>query len=475
VNQFDPIAPSATTMVSRSKRHLDWDNGVKLAIGGLALAVGAFFVYVFMPDRLSDPGSLRFVAFGMAASLMMAPLVWALRNPLLLISPIAIMSLGLVYWILLDLLQALYVPEVWDIAPVYSALVTVFLFAFGMYVGGLLFKPFVPKWLLRASSYKLNARQLLVVAMLATGLSFLRFAIPSGFDMMEMLKSLGASRWDTPWARSDIGGWDAFLDHLAYFGYVLPSLAVLMYRLERRVTYRSTVCLIFALFIAAFLAQGGGRRIIGATWGAAGILWILTSKTPLRTMFLVGVTFVPMLLALMQVTLLVRNAGFSAADEIVVEEESGIAVDDNFNRMAQTIALVPSEFPHVGMQYVIWVVSRPVPRVVWPGKPLSHGFDLPGALGKTGVSLTTSVVGEGYLAFGYFGCVLMGLLYGYVGAILATLQRTAQDMPSGNVIYAAGLFALFVGLRSAIELVLFSYVILAWLLLLFALRQFRRT
>ena len=60
------------------------------------------------------------------------------------------------------------------------------------------------------------------IGVLAFGLAFLRFAIPSGFDPSVMYNALLEDRWSAPWARGALGGWDAFLDHLSYFGYILP-------------------------------------------------------------------------------------------------------------------------------------------------------------------------------------------------------------------------------------------------------------
>jgi hypothetical protein len=449
----------------------EWDRGVMVLTGTAALASGAVLAYAFMPSDVSDPGGLFFVALCVAVSLLLGPAAWATRNPMILVSPVSMLSLGLVYWILLDLLQFLYVPEVWNVSDVYAAFATVSLFAFGVYCGYFLPNARLPKFLLRASIVQMSSRSLFIAAMIAAGLSFLRFAIPSEFNLFAMIEALGAGRWNAPWARGDMGGWDAFLDHMAYFGYVLPSLVVMIYRSEGRITYRTMLCLVFALIIGAFLAQGGGRRIVGATWGAAVVLWILSSKQPIRAMIVTATVLVPLMLLVMQFMLHTRNVGVADAYQLDEPERPGIAVDDNFNRMAQTISLVPSEFPHVGMDYVLWVVVRPVPRILWAGKPMNHGFDLTAALGKSGVSLTTSVVGESYLAFSYIGCVVVGVVYGYLGALLWAVLQVGRQSPSGLIIYAAGLFALFVGLRSAIELVLFSYVILGWLVVLYMVRR----
>ena len=37
-----------------------------------------------------------------------------------------------------------------------------------------------------------------------------------------------SQRWSAPWGRGQLGGWDAFLDQMQYFGYVLPSLTALL-------------------------------------------------------------------------------------------------------------------------------------------------------------------------------------------------------------------------------------------------------
>jgi hypothetical protein len=39
--------------------------------------------------------------------------------------------------------------------------------------------------------------------------------------------------------------------------------------------------------------------------------------------------------------------------------------------------------------------------------------------------------------------------------------------------YSAGLLALFVGLRSGLELVLFSYVVFAWIAAVWLMKKFR--
>jgi len=159
---------------------------------------------------------------------------------------------------------------------------------------------------------------------------------------------------------------------------------------------------------------------------------------------------------------------FSVTDSV----KEGVRVDDNFVRLTQLVEIIPKEASHTGFSWVLWVVVRPIPRVFWPGKPLDPGFDLPQHIGREGASLTSSIVGEAYMAFGFLGCFVVGLSYGVIGrAFKRTLDE--NNTFSGLIIYTSGLLALFVGLRSAIELVLFSYVILAWVIVALYMKRRR--
>ena len=145
-------------------------------------------------------------------------------------------------------------------------------------------------------------------------------------------------------------------------------------------------------------------------------------------------------------------------------------VDDNFLRLAEIIQIIPERHPHTGMKWVVWVAARPVPRVLWPGKPLDPGFDLPSFQGMQGVSLSVSLVGELYMAFGFLGCLGGGLFLGYLAKTLAQVMR-AGPAPGAVIIFGAGLLALFAGMRSGIDLVLMSYGVLAWIALAWGYRQ----
>src|SRR5688572_32600586 len=113
-------------------------------------------------------------------------------------------------------------------------------------------------------------------------------------------------------------------------------------------------------------------------------------------------------------------------------------------------------------RYLVYVLVRPVPRVFWPEKPVDPGFDLPTALGVEGVSYSYSVIGELYMSLGLLGIAIGGWFYGRVAALASGLLKRATTQ-GALVIYSIIVMALFSGMRSILELVLVSYVVLAWL------------
>lgn len=441
------------------------------------MLVGFFLAAALMPDNPQTPADLRLPATIFALGLVIVPLAAAYQRPVAILHPLSVLFCGLVYWLLLDPIQALYLPQVFKRDAILLGFVAMALFAAGVCLAGMIRAPRLPVVVMEAAYKALSPSLLFRIGLLAFALSFLRYAIPADFDLARMYKALFLNRWAAPWSRGAYGGWDAFLDHLAYFGYVLPALAVLHYRAIGRWTFRTTALGLFAVVLILLIAQGGGRRIVGALVASAGVVWVLTARSEGRSIFVLSLVGIPTLLAYLQYILFARDTGIGQAKRSIFEGmyTQGIRVDDNFNRLCQVIELIPQRVPHVGIDWLVWIVVRPIPRVLWPNKPTGISFDLTSYLGMQNVTLTTSVIGESYIAFGFVGCLVTGFVYGYLGRGLSRLL-TLKDYPSAVLMYALGLLALFVGLRSAVETVLFSYALLAWMLLahFIARRRLRR-
>jgi hypothetical protein len=201
-------------------------------------------------------------------------------------------------------------------------------------------------------------------------------------------------------------------------------------------------------------------------------LWVLDQqRLRLKHLFTTAFAIVALLLTL-QIMLEYRNVGLGALfgntdvsmsrrEKSQLLEVEHLRVDDNFYRLCQIIQLIPQSHGYVYHKYLVYVLVRPVPRVFWPEKPVDPGFDLPTALGVEGVSFSYSVIGELYMSLGLLGIALGGWFYGRVAAMASGLLKRVTTQ-GALVIYSIVVMALFSGMRSILELILVSYVVLAW-------------
>lgn len=441
--------------------------------GLAACLLGALLAVSLIPEHFAPAGALAASGWAMALALAAVPVAGAMRNLRTLLKAEYLLMLSPIFWLLLDIIQGAYDIRTVDRHDVAMVFWCVALFVSGIWVA-FLHRPWSPPGvLLRATRTEFSGGMLLAVVLAAFILGMLKYALPLDFDLAEMFGWLGRGRWGAPWGRGQLGGWDAFSDHLAYFGYLLPALTVLIARKAGWLSPKTLVAAVLTGVMALFLAEGGGRRIIGVVFGAALLVYILSARKVRLRQFWVALIFAAALLWALGFMLDYRNVGYRAAfsDDnprtVLSSERDYYHVDDNFLRLAQVVHLFPAHHPFVYGEYVLWVLVRPVPRVFWPGKPVDSGFDLPEMVGMRGVSLSSSVLGELFASGGLVAVFLGGWLFGRLAGVANQLISGLQTN-SAILLYSFSVLALFAGVRSMIDLVLMSYPLLAWLVLKWA-------
>jgi hypothetical protein len=438
----------------------------------IATSMATALAVLLVPDDPSTEGALFYPALVMSVGLATAPFVAAIRRPKTLLRGECLLSLAPIYWLLLDLLQGVYAMQDITADQVRTAFLAIGIFVVVVWLAASRRSWRLPAVLISSVSQEFSINTYFALAIACFIIGMLNFAVPCNFNVFEMVHYLGQERWAAPWGRGQLGGWDAFLDHLQYFGYLLPVLTVVIGRRLGVRNVRTLICIGLSVIVALFLAQSGSRRVIGVVGGMALILWVLDQQR-LRVKHLLTTGFaIVALLVTLQVMLEYRNVGLSVLvgqseapsghyEKRTVLEEQHLRVDDNFYRLCQIIQLIPEQYPFVYHKYLIYVIVRPIPRVFWPGKPVDAGFDLPTVLGVEGVSFSYSVIGELYMSLGLIGVALGGWLYGRIAATASGLLARCRTQ-GALVIYSIVVMALFSGMRSILELILVSYVVLAW-------------
>ena len=442
-------------------------------IGILSTGVGTIVAVLLVPDNPTSPGALFYSALVMSAGLAVAPVMAAIRHPKALLRGESLLALAPIYWLLLDLLQGVYPLDYITADEARTAFIGIGLFTSMVWIGAIRRPWKIPSVVVRSVSQEFSVNTYFGLATACFLIGMLNFAVACDFNVFEMVHYLGQERWAAPWGRGQLGGWDAFLDHLQYFGYLLPILTVVIARRAGVRNVQTLICAVMSIVMTLFLAQSGSRRVIGVVAGMALILWILDQRQLRIKHLLMTVVCIAALLFTLQIMLEYRNVGLGAlvgnteatmtsrVEKRQLLEGQHLRVDDNFYRLCQIIQLIPQSYGYVYHRYLVYVVVRPVPRVFWPGKPVDPGFDLPTALGVEGVSYSYSVIGELYMSLGLLGIALGGWFYGRVAAMASGLLKRSTTQ-GAMVIYSIVVMALFSGMRSILELILVSYVVLAW-------------
>jgi oligosaccharide repeat unit polymerase len=426
--------------------------------GFVAALLGTLAVIVLFPDRPSPRGALMVPAALLSLAIIIVPAMRAITGAATRMNAENFVALGFVYWLLLDLIQGAYDLREASDEALRLALISIGVSAAAMWLGVAGRSWRLPRGLVTLASTSLDARMAWKLVPICFALGMFNYAYAVNFDIPVMFSYIGQNRWEVPWARGQLGGWSSFIDQLPYFGYVLPSLtAVLLVR--RGLSVTTVLSIGMSVVMLLFLAQGGGRRIIGVTCGAALIVWVqLQPRLNVRKVLTIGAAVIS-LLWLMQFMLNVRTVGYAEFAFRGESEYDYLHVDDNFLRLAQVIEIVPAERDHVYTQQLIFAAVRPVPRVFWPNKPVDPGFDLPSEVGLRGVSLSTSIIGEWYLSFGWIGVLLGGWLHGRLAGAANVLRHAGNHNP---VVYALAVMVLVAGMRSMQDLVIMSYALVAW-------------
>lgn len=437
------------------------------AITGIVLTwIGTLFALSAMPPDPTAKGALVQSGLWQAAGLLVMPAWQLTQNWRGVLRCEYLLTAGLIVWLLLDIIQASYAMP--DLSPgdIENVFLAIGVMATAVWLGTMARPWPLPKSVVRSATYPFNARDAYRLVLVLFGLGISKYVIAVGFDPIAMFEYLGRGRWAAPWSRGRLGGWGAFLDHMAYFGYAVPALTVVYGHHVGWKKGKTVLAIFCSLVITLLVAQQGGRRIIGVMLGSALVCWVLLHNrfllhNRLRPKVVLGAVLGLVLMGYaLQFILENRSKGLAEAESFELRSED-FHIDDNFYRLGQTIRIFPEEHPYVYWDQVTYVLVRPIPRVFWPGKPTNPGYNFASMVTDQRVSLSTSVIGEFFASWGWLAIFLGGYLYGRLGKMWNRLLHLPT--PYAVLMYGIGALALFVGLRSMLDLVLMSYIILAWI------------
>jgi O-Antigen ligase len=150
--------------------------------------------------------------------------------------------------------------------------------------------------------------------------------------------------------------------------------------------------------------------------------------------------------------------------------------DNNMYLFCLMVKSYPAKYSYEGFNDFFAVLANPIPRSLWPGKPVLSGakdlssqssFILSGPLTMGTTSLSFSIVGDAYKAAGLPGLLIYALVYGlFILYFDGIIYYARKKNPLSVGILGMALFLAFWGYRAFFALVSFLYPVLLLLLLL---------
>ena len=296
--------------------------------------------------------------------------------------------------------------------------------------------------------------KLLGLYWLAAFLGYFYMLACSEWNPVRMLDAMMGARFSQPWSRGQLGDWRAIFSELTLMLYLLPALAgVMLARVERYRWYHlAPVLLVLAItFFQGFAA--GTRNVFGAYLVNFLAAYAFASPVAKRTRVLVAGALCAAAMTVATFTMLqFREHGlrdwlrgtYRESGEL---QSKYVFVDYNLQTIATLTTFFPERNPYLGFEIPYLAIIRPIPRALWPGKPLGMSTPIEQAMGVEGVTIAATFAGEAFISGGLGAVLAVGLL---LGAVMGFWNTTASPKNSeiGILVHASGFFAAVITMRS---------------------------
>lgn len=195
----------------------------------------------------------------------------------------------------------------------------------------------------------------------------------------------------------------------------------------------------------------GFRYRIVMLWGATAIAsYLRTGRRP-RLRYLLAPSVALFLFAgwLASARAFFRSGGQAGSLRFELKRSVLEALSDTriFETLGAVMAVVPRFVPYVGALPFVYPLILPIPRILWPGKPLPEQLATVGASIGTaesaGAGPAVPHFGEYYLAFGWAGIAVGAFAFGAANKWLWRWYRAAPEDPWRQAIFALNVSMIF--------------------------------
>ena len=245
-----------------------------------------------------------------------------------------------------------------------------------------------------------------------------------------------------------------------------PLAGLIFARAKQFSTFQKLVVSLILLLTFYYAFASGTRNVLGTyVISMFGAYALSRPDLKLKRLLTMGIPIAGVLLFASTLMLEFRSAGGVLAIASEDRHYDTLYIDHNIVNLSNLTTVFPDAVDFLGLEIPYQTIIKPIPRALWPGKPEGLSTGIEEALGVTdGVTtLSCTFIGEAYMAFGFMGVLIAGLMF---GAGAALWNRVGQNAGSSffQVLYASGFLCAAMAMRSMLVMVPFMLPTLAlWL------------
>jgi oligosaccharide repeat unit polymerase len=289
-------------------------------------------------------------------------------------------------------------------------------------------------------------------------IGYLHIFVAVNFNPVEMIEQMSLPRFYQSWGRGKYGDLYSLLYELSLFIYLLPPIAGLILAHANRFSTIQKAIVVSVLTLTFYYAFASGTRNVLGTYVISmfGAYFLSKPNLKLKRVLMVGVPVTVLLLFASTLMLEFRNFGGITWLTEGERHYDTLYIDQSLTNLSKLTDVFPNAVDYLGLEIPYQALIKPIPRVLWPGKPEGLSTSIEEASGTTDNITTLSVtfVGEAYMAFGFVGVLVAGVLF---GAAAGWWNRVGQEADSSfsQVLYASGFLCAAMGMRSLLTMVPF--------------------
>jgi hypothetical protein len=420
----------------------------------MAILVGVIMTSVVLPSD-SAVGIFSVTAYGVGVTLAGAILIEA-RNGIRSLIRVDLLLLVVLYG--LTLLEFLFSQSMVEVllSPVTAANGTyAVLVAFaGLAIG----RHFVPiRESLRASPVaELRPSSMFFVLLVVTFFGYLHILLAVDFDIFEAIRQMLLPRFSQSWTRGQYGDSAALLYEVGALINLIPPMAGLIFARARQYSAAQKAVVLIILAFTAFYGFSSGTRSTYVVYilTFTGIYLITKQQLNLRHVLIFGTIMAVLLFGGMILMFQFRTVGLGELGSIA--EPGSLLIDWNIVSISRLTSKFPDRYDYLGLEIPMNALIRPIPRVLWPGKPTGLSVPIETALDAAIESGTVSCtyVGEAYMAGGLLAVLAISLLFG-AAAEMWNRVGLSSNRQFDQIVYVSGFLCAAIAMRSMLSMVPF--------------------